>query len=211
MLCRPSQSPPLFSSWHNPRMNGIHYERRKGECGISSITRRLLALLTAAAVLWAAGGCRQGENPADVSLETSLSGESRPEDSSTGDASPGGEASGGSVPDDSAAGAARLKAGFRTVPLLEGRLRETRPQGSPRQTIRRRVLLHRITPPRKSHWKSSTTVLGPAARSCGPGQGSNTKPCGASACRAPGGLPVSVTAPRWTRSWPCSLPIAVSR
>ena len=104
MLCRPSQSPPLFSSWHNPRMNGIHYERRKGECGISSITRRLLALLTAAAVLWAAGGCRQGENPADVSPETSLSGESRPEDSSTGDASPGGEASGGSVPDDSAAG-----------------------------------------------------------------------------------------------------------
>ena len=203
MLCRPSRSPPLFSSWHNPRMNGIHYERRKEECGISSITRRLLALLTADAGKGRTRRMRPWKPPFRVNPGRKIAppgtplreGKRRAEASRT-------------IP---RRGAARLKAGFRTVPLLEGRLRETRPPGSPRQTIRRRVPLYRIIPPRKSHWKSSTTVLGPAARSCGPGQGSNTKPCGASACRAPGGLPVSVTAPRWTRSWPCSLPIAVSR
>lgn len=156
MLCRPSQSPPLFSSWHNPRMNGIHYERRKGECGISSITRRLLALLTAAAVLWAPADAGKGRirrmcprkppfrvNPGRKIAPPGtplLEGKRRAEASRT-------------IP---RRGAARLKAGFRTVPLLEGRLRETRPPGSPRQTIRRRVPLHRIIPPRKSHWKSST-------------------------------------------------------
>ncbi len=72
----------------------------------------MLALPAAAAVLWAAAGCRQGGDPASAFPDTSLSDESRPGDGSAG----GGEPSGGSIPGDPAPGNSQSESQLSSSP-----------------------------------------------------------------------------------------------
>lgn len=118
-----------------------------------------------------AGGCRQGENPADVSPETSLSGESRPEDSSTGDASPGGEASGGSVPDDSRGGEQPPESRLPDGSSPGGPSSGNPSSGIPSSDDPASSTPSPDNPASQITLETSTTVLGPAARSAGQDRG----------------------------------------